>query len=171
MTEADHKPLDVPELRGVYNIVPTPFDTDGELDEGSLERLIEFVIETGVDGVTILGFLGEAGKLSESERSRVIDISVSTAHGRVPVIVGASHAATDRAVAFAREAEARGAAGVLVAPPALRKPNDAAVARHYGTLADEVRFPIVVQDFPAGSGAHMSAGFIGGLAAEIPSCA
>ena len=91
-------------LRGIYNIVPTPFAASGALDEASLARLIEFVIGTGVDGVTILGFLGEAGKLSEAERTRVIEVTVATTDGRIPVVVGATHASTDRSVAFAREA-------------------------------------------------------------------
>jgi 4-hydroxy-tetrahydrodipicolinate synthase len=157
-------------LQGIYNIVPTPFDETGAIDEASLARLIEFVIGTGVDGLTILGFLGEAGKLTESERATVIDISVATAAGRVPVVVGATAPATDPGVAFARDAVARGAAGLLVAPPRLTRPNEAAVRRHYETLADAVDVPIVVQDFPAGSGVFMSPDFIAGLAAAIPSC-
>ena len=111
-------------LRGIFNIVPTPFDATGALDEDSLARLIEFVVGTGVSGVTVLGFLGEAAKLSETERARVTEISVGTAAGRVPVIVGATHASTDRSVAFAREAEAAGAAGLMIAPPTLSRPTD-----------------------------------------------
>ena len=161
---------DAGRMQGIFNIVPTPFDETGAVDEASLARLIEFVIDTGVDGLTILGFLGEAGKLSEAERATVIDVSVATAAGRVPVVVGATAPATDPGVAFARDAVARGAAGLLVAPPRLARPNEAAVRRHYETLADAVDVPIVVQDFPAGSGVFMSPDFIGGLAAAIPSC-
>ena len=157
-------------MQGIYNIVPTPFDESGAVDEASLRRLIEFVIATGVDGLTILGFLGEAGKLTESERALVIEISVATASGRVPVVVGATAPAMDPGIAFARDAVARGAAGLLVAPPRLARPNEAAVHRHYEALADAVDVPIVVQDFPAGSGVFMTADFIGRLAADIPSC-
>ena len=135
-------------MHGIYNIVPTPFDESGAIDEASLARLIEFVIGTGVDGLTILGFLGEAGKLSEAERATVIEISITTAAGRVPTIVGATAPATDPGVGFARAAQARGAAGLLVAPPRLARPNEAAVRRHYETLAAAVDIPIVVQDFP-----------------------
>jgi 4-hydroxy-tetrahydrodipicolinate synthase len=77
-------------IRGVYNILPTPFDESGAVDEASLRRLVDFVIGTDVDGLTILGFLGEAAKLSEAERVLVIDVSLEATAGRVPVIVGAT---------------------------------------------------------------------------------
>ncbi len=157
-------------LRGVYNIVPTPFADSGELDEPSLARLIEFVIRTGVSGVTILGVLGEAAKLSESERTRVIDISVQTAAGRVPVVVGTTHAATDGCIAFSREAQAHGAAALMVAPPRLARPNDAAVRRHFASVATAVDVPIVVQDFPPQSGVYLSPELIGSIASDVPAC-
>ncbi len=157
-------------MQGIFNITPTPFDESGAVDEASLRRLIDFVIGTGVDGLTILGFLGEAAKLSEAERALVIDVTVATANDRVPVVVGATHAATDGSVTFARDAEARGAAGLLVAPPRLARPNEAAVLRHYEALADAVDIPVVVQDFPAGSGTYMSPDLIGRLAEDLPTC-
>jgi 4-hydroxy-tetrahydrodipicolinate synthase len=157
-------------LRGVYNIVPTPFDDAGALDEASLGRLIDFVIGTGVQGITILGILGESGKLPEAERSRVIDISVSAAAGRVPVCVGVSHAATDRCLAYAREAEAQGAAAMMVSPPTLARPNEAAVRRHFEAVAASTSVPIVVQDFPPATGVYLAPGLIGALAADLPVC-
>ncbi len=157
-------------MQGIYNIVPTPFDESGAVDGTSLRRLIDFVIGTGVDGLTILGFLGEAAKLSESERSQVIDITVATADGRLPVVVGATAPATDPSVAFARDAVSRGAAGLLVAPPRMARPNEVAVQRHYQVLAEAVDVPIVVQDFPTSSGVFMTPAFIGRLATEVPSC-
>jgi 4-hydroxy-tetrahydrodipicolinate synthase len=108
--------------------------------------------------------------LSESERARVIDVTVQTARGRVPVVVGATHTATDRSVAYSRDAAARGAAALMVAPPALARPNDAAVQRHFESIAGAVDLPIVVQDFPPQSGVFMSPQLIGSLAASIPAC-
>ena len=78
------------------------------------------------------------------------------AAGELPVCVGVTHPGTDGAVAFAREAEAMGAHSVMLAPPALAKPNDAAVLAHYLAVADAIELPIVVQDHPASSGVHMS---------------
>jgi 4-hydroxy-tetrahydrodipicolinate synthase len=157
-------------LGGVWNIVPTPFTPWGDLDLASVERLTEFVIGTGIDGLTILGVMGEAHKLSDVERTRVIEATVAAAAGRRPVCVGVSHAATDRAVAFAREAASVGAHSVMLAPPQLAKPGDAAIRRHYLTVAAAVDLPIVVQDYPPASGVQMSVELIAALAAEAPTC-
>jgi 4-hydroxy-tetrahydrodipicolinate synthase len=161
---------DTTAMRGIFNILPTPFDADGALDEASLRRLVSFVVDTGVAGITVLGFLGEAAKLAEAERRRVIELSVSAAAGRVPIVVGATHAATDRSVAYAREAEALGAAALMISPPALARPNEAAVRRHYEALAGAVALPIVVQDYPPASGVYMTPAFIGQLARDLPAC-
>lgn len=157
-------------LRGVWNIVPTPFLDDASLDEESIGTLVDFVIGTGVDGMTVLGVMGEVGRLSDEERHRVLELTIDRAAGRVPICAGVSHAATDRAVAFAREAEALGAHSVMLAPPALLKPNDDAVRAHYLAVAAAIRIPIVVQDHPASSNVWMSAAVLGGLVAASPLC-
>jgi len=157
-------------LKGVWNIVPTPFQENGDLDEASIATLVDFVVGCGVDGMTILGVMGEAARLSDAERSAVIAATLAAAEGRVPVCVGVTHAATDRAVAYAREAQALGAHSVMLAPPALSRPNDAAVRRHYFAVAEAVDLPIVVQDHPASSGVWMSAEFLASLAGESTKC-
>jgi 4-hydroxy-tetrahydrodipicolinate synthase len=157
-------------LRGVWNILPTPFADDGSLDQPSLRSVVDFVIGTGVDGLTVLGVMGEVSRLSDDERTRVLATAIDQAAGRVPVCAGVSHAATDRAVAFAREAEALGAHSLMLAPPALAKPNDEAVRTHYLTVAAAVGLPIVVQDHPASSAVWLSTGLLASLAAESPSC-
>ena len=155
--------------RGVWNIVPTPFTPDGALDEASLSTLTAFVAGCGVDGMTILGVLGEAGKLSDEERRRVI-LRVIGSAGDLPVCVGVSHAATDRAVGFAQEAADLGATSLMLAPPALAKPNDAAVVAHYRAVAGAVSVPIVVQDHPASSGVQMSVDLLTTIARDVPRC-
>src|SRR4029079_4294590 len=117
----------IDQLRGVWNIVPTPFREDASLDEDGVRTMVEFVIGTRVDGMTVLGVMGEVGRLSDEERRRVIELTVSHVAGRLPICGGVSHASTDRSVALAREAEALGAQSVMLAPPALAKPNDDAV--------------------------------------------
>ena len=156
------------ELQGVYNIVPTPFAPDGSLDEASLTRLVDFVIDRGVHGLTILGVLGEAGKVSEAERDRIVEVSIEAAAGRVPVCVGTTHAATDQCIALSRRAESQGAGALMIAPPALSRTNEAALRRHYLAVAEAVDLPIVVQDYPASGGIFMSPEFIGRLADENP---
>ncbi len=161
---------DITALRGVWNIVPTPFLPDGALDLASIPGLVRFVRATGVEGMTILGVLGEAGRLGDSERSAVTAAVLDAAAGSIPVCVGVSHAATDRAIAFAREAQAAGAHSVMLAPPPLPRPTDAALRRHYLAVAEAVDLPIAVQDHPASSGVPMSVEFLVALAAEAPSC-
>jgi 4-hydroxy-tetrahydrodipicolinate synthase len=158
----------IEQLRGVWNIVPTPFRDDASLDEESIGSLVDFVIGTGVDGMTVLGVMGEVGRLSDDERRRVLELAVAAAAGRIPVCAGVSHAATDRAVAFAREAEALGAHSVMLAPPALAKPNDDAVRAHYAAVAAAISIPIVVQDHPASSNVWMSTALLGSIAAASP---
>ncbi len=161
---------DIAALHGVWNIVPTPFTPDGALDTASLPTLVSFVRATGVDGLTILGVLGEAGRLGDGERSTVLGAVLEAADGSIPVCVGVSHAATDRAVAYARDAQAAGAHSVMLAPPPLARPTDAALRRHYLAVAEAVDLPIVVQDHPASSGVPMSVEFLLALAAEAPAC-
>ena len=95
---------------------------------------------------------------------------LEAAAGSIPVCVGVSHAATGRAIAFAREAESAGAHSVMLAPPPLPRPTDAALRRHYLAVAEAVDLPIVVQDHPASSGVQMTSDFLLALAAEAPSC-
>src|SRR6478735_2295294 len=161
---------DIEALRGVWNIVPTPFLPDGALDLASIPTLVDFVRATGVDGLTILGVLGEAARLGDGERTAVVEAAIGAAGAAIPVCVGVSHASTDRAIAYAREAEAAGAHSVMLAPPPLARPTDAALRRHYLAVAGAISIPVVVQDPPASSGVQMSADFLLALAAEAPSC-
>jgi 4-hydroxy-tetrahydrodipicolinate synthase len=157
-------------LRGVWNITPTPFADDGSIDEPSLGTLTDFTIGCGVDGLTILGVMGEAHKLTDAERDRVIAGTIEAARGRVPVCVGTTHAGTDGCVAFTRRAAELGAAAVMVGPPRLARSSDAALRRHYLAVAEASPLPIVVQDHPASSGVTMSVEFIASLAGEAAAC-
>jgi len=157
-------------LSGVWNITPTPFNPDGSLDLASVRRLTDFTIARGVDGMTILGVMGEADKLTETERDQVITATLETAGGRIPVCVGTTHAGTDGCVAFSRRAQQLGAAAVMVAPPKLMRSSDAILRTHYLAVAEAVRIPIVVQDYPPSSGVFMSVEFFAGIGREAPQC-
>ena len=156
-------------LTGVYNITPTPFTPEGAIDEPSLRRLTEFTRGSGVNGMTILGVLGEADKLIESERDRVIELVLEAAGPGFPICVGTTHAGTDGCIAYSRRAQKLGARAVMVAPPKLARSNDAALERHYRAVADAVDIPVVVQDFPpAVGGITMSVELIARLAPASP---
>ena len=158
-------------LTGVYNITPTPFADDGSLDIDSLKRLTVFTRDKGVHGMTILGVLGEADKLTESERDRVISTTVEAAGSGFPICVGTTHAGTDGCIAYSRRAQELGARAVMVAPPKLARANDAALERHYLAVAEAIDIPVVVQDFPPSvGGILMSVEVIARIGAASPRC-
>ncbi|HEY7025861.1 MAG TPA: dihydrodipicolinate synthase family protein [Candidatus Limnocylindrales bacterium] len=156
------------QLQGVWNIVPTPFHDDEEIDHESLDTLTDFVVAAGVDGMTILGVLGEGAKVTDSERSAITNAVIKRADGRVPVCVTVSAPSGHNAVVFAREARAVGAHSVMLSAPPLTRPNDDAVRRHYFRVAEAVpELPVVIQDLPT-LGVWMSADLIARMAAEAP---
>ncbi len=158
-------------LTGVFNITPTPFHPDGSLDDDSLRRLTAFTRDKGVNGMTILGVLGEADKLTESERDRVISTTVEAAGPDFPICVGTTHAGSDGCKASSRRAQELGAKAVMVAPPKLARPNDQALERHYLGVADAIDIPVVVQDFPpAVGGILMSVDLIARIASKSAAC-
>ena len=155
---------------GVYTIAPTPFEEDGSLDVGSLSTLTRFLIDVGIDGITVLGVLGEASKLIEAERDQVIAGVVEAVNGEIPVCVGTSHAGTDGCIALSRRAEELGASSLMVAPSKLAKGTDEALLAHYLRVADAVSVPLVIQDHPTSSGVMMSVEFIATVADRSPQC-
>ena len=156
------------QLRGVWNIVPTPFHPDESLDGASLRTLTDFVVGSGVNGMTILGVLGEGVKLSDRERSEVVDVTLEQAAGRVPVCVTVSSGSSVRSEEYAREAAAKGAHSVMLSAPPLQRPNDEAVRRNFLRVAEAVPdMPVVVQDLPT-LGVWMSPELIGRLAQDAP---
>ncbi len=154
-------------LRGVYNIMATPFTESGELDEESLRGLAEATIRMGVDGITVLGVAGEAQKMLDDERRRVLEIVIEVNAGRVPIIVGASQNATDTTIAACKEAEEAGAAGVMVAPPLYLQPG-AALTEHFRRLGEAISIPIILQDFPPSNGVMMTPSDMAALVNTIP---
>ena len=156
-------------LHGVCTIALTPFTAEGDLDEESIGSLSDFYVDSGVHGVTILGIMGEAHKLSDAERQTVTERYVSAVDGRVPVVVGCSAMATRVVVDRARAAQEAGAAAVMVAPPNNQRNLDL-VFEHYRRVAEAVSVPVVVQDEPVNTGVVMPAPFIARLVDEIEGC-
>jgi 4-hydroxy-tetrahydrodipicolinate synthase len=156
-------------LEGVCTIALTPFRDDEALDEAGIESLARFYVERGVDGVVTLGIMGEANKLTDAERSAVVERYVSTIGGEVPVVVGCSAMATRVAVRRAQEAEEAGAAAVMVAPPNGSKNLDL-VFDYYEQVAEAIAVPVVVQDEPVNTGVVMPAPFIARVVNEVENC-
>lgn len=156
-------------LTGVCTITLTPFTEGGDVDLESIDSLAGLYLDSGVYGLTILGIMGEAHKLSDAERSMVVGRYIEAARDRVPVVVGCSAVATKVTVERAREAEAAGAAAIMVAPPNNVKNLDL-VFEHYRRVAEAVSVPVVVQDEPVNTGVVMPAPFIARVINEIEGC-
>ena len=156
-------------MSGVYNIMPTPFKEDETIDLQSLKSVTEFMLTSGVHGITVLGVLGEAHKLTDAERDVVLSTVIDVVDGQIPVCVGTSHASTYGCIATSERAIELGASSVMITPPKLMRPSDAAMRDHYITLANTLEAPIVIQDHPSSTGVYMSTEFLLDLADSEPS--
>jgi 4-hydroxy-tetrahydrodipicolinate synthase len=156
------------ELEGVYSVLPTPFQTNGDVDEASLRRVIDLFINAGVKGVTALGVTGEVARLDDTERRRVLEVVVEHVNGRIGVVAGTTAEGTRTCIAYSRHARETGATAVMVSPPRMPKLNSEAVVRHYKALADASDIEIVVQDYPPISGFTMEPALLARIAREIP---
>ena len=150
---------------GVYSIAVTPFQPDGRLDMPSVDRMTDFYLGCGATGLTVLGILGEAPKLSEEE-SRAVAKRAS-----VPVIVGVSAPGFAAMRALARGAMDLGAAGVMIAPPSHLRTDDQIVnyyAQAVEAVGDDV--PFVIQDYPLTLSVIMTPKVIRQIVVNHPSC-
>jgi 4-hydroxy-tetrahydrodipicolinate synthase len=156
--------------RGVYIISATPFADSGAIDFDSADRLVDFYLESGVHGITILGVLGEAPKLSSEESVTFIGRVLKRVAGNVPVIVGVSSAGNLNLKRLSEEAMTLGAAGVMVSPAAGLK-TDEQVENYIAGVIKELgaQIPIVLQDYPQLTAVHMSAPLLNRLFANFPS--
>lgn len=155
--------------KGVYIIAATPFDQEGGLDLASLDRLIGFYIEAGVHGITILGMMGEAQKLTFEEQRQIIDRTLKQVAGEVPVVVGVSAPGLAQLAALAEDAMSEGAAGVMVAPPPGLS-TDEQIEGYVSQAVDAVGYdvPVVLQDYPQATGVHMSVPLFSRLIDALP---
>lgn len=161
-------PADAVVFEGVYPILVTPFDDQENVDLVSLDRVVRFMVEAGMDGVTVLGVLGEANRLTDREREQVITGAVEAAEGRIPVIVGTSHAGTRACLELSHRAGELGAAGVMIAPSREPSPSEDRIFDFYSQVAAGLDLPIVVQDHPASTQTFMSVALLLRLVNEIP---
>src|SRR5712691_12490424 len=156
------------QITGVFNIMATPFTADRAVDYASLRRLVDFQLDKGAYGLTILGVLGEAAKLTVEERNQVVQTVMQTVSGRVPVVVGTSHQDQAVCIDLSKSALQAGAAAVMIAPPRFDDPTDANVITFYKQVAGAINGTIVVQDFPPVTNVIFSADLLAALAERIP---
>jgi 4-hydroxy-tetrahydrodipicolinate synthase len=143
--------------RGVFPISATPFAADGALDLAGLDRLVDFYLARRVHGLTLLGIMGEAPKLTPEESRAVVRRALARVAGRVPVVVGVSNANLLALAALANDSMAAGAAGVMVAPPPGIAGDDALLAYMASVVGVlDARTPVIYQDYPQSTGVTLT---------------
>ena len=147
-------------LDGVFSVLPTAFRSDGALDLDGTAALVRATVDAGVSGLTVLGVMGEAAELSEDERHHVVAcVGATTA---LPIVVGVSGGSARIVSNRARAAARSGVSGIMVSPSRTLGLADAVTAAAAGGL------PIIVQDFPAGSGVAITAPELIAVVADQP---
>jgi 4-hydroxy-tetrahydrodipicolinate synthase len=157
--------------QGVYLITVTPFKDNGELDLPSTDRMVDFCLERGVTGLTILGIMGEATKLTAEESRLFVRQVLARVQGKVPVVVGASAPGFAPMGELTKSVMDMGAAGVMVAPPATVRTDDQITG--YFEMVNETLgpdVPWVLQDHPVSTTVQMSAAVVLKILKNSPRC-
>ena len=157
------------EAKGVYVIAPTPFHTDGRIDEASIDRMTDFFIGAGVDGMTVLGQLGEAPKMAHEESVGIVKRVLQRV--KFPVIVGVSAPGFAAMRALTEDVMALGAAGVMIAPPNTLRTDDS-IVQYYRQASEAIGtdVPFVIQDYPLTFSVVMTPGVIRRIVMDNPAC-
>lgn len=157
--------------KGVYIIAVTPFRDDGEIDFASTDRVVDFYLEKGATGLTVLGMMGEAPKLTSKEAHSLVSHFLARVAGRVPVVVGVSSPGFAAMKEFSARVMDAGAAGVMIAPPSTLRTDDQIVS-YYSMAAETVgpKTPFVLQDFPIATQVQITPQVIRRVVADNPNC-
>jgi 4-hydroxy-tetrahydrodipicolinate synthase len=139
-------------FEGSFVALVTPFKDDESLDEAKLKELIELQIDGGTHGIVPCGTTGESPSLTEEEHDRVIELTVETVNGRVPIIAGTGSNSTMRTLRATEHAKAAGADAALIVTPYYNKPNQQGLYAHYMKIAESVDIPIVIYNVPGRCG-------------------
>lgn len=158
------------EAKGVYVIAVTPFTDEGALDLESVDSMVDFYEERGVTGITVLGQLGEAPKLTSAESSQVVERMLKRLNGRLPVVVGVSAPGLAPMTELAEKVMDQGAAGVMVAPPWTTKTDDQSFAFYQSVGEALGKIPFVLQDYPLTTNVTIAPKVIERIVREVPNC-
>ena len=142
-------------FNGAISAIITPF-RDGAVDEAALRDLVEWQIQSGVDGIVPCGSTGESATLTHSEHEQVIKLVVDQTRRRVPVIAGTGSNSTAEAIRLTASAREVGADGALLISPYYNKPTQDGIYRHYKTIAKAVDLPLIVYNIPGRTGSNIA---------------
>ena len=164
------KPAAAAPFTGVFPIAPTPFSDSGDLDPAGMRRVLDCMVDQGVDGICILANYSEQFLLSDEERDLLLDLCMRHVAGRVPVIVTCSHFSTRIAARRAQRAAEAGARMIMLMPPyhgASLRADEAGIVEHFARVAAAAPLPIMVQDAPL-SGVTLPVPLLARLARDVP---
>jgi 4-hydroxy-tetrahydrodipicolinate synthase len=155
-------------LRGCGTALVTPFKPDGSLDEPASRELVRWQVESGIEFLVPCGTTGETPTLSHDEWLRVVDLTIETAEGRVPIMAGATSNNTREAAAKAKEISSRpGVDYVLTATPYYNKPTQEGVYQHFCAVAEASAKPLMLYNIAGRTGTNIETPTLLRLA-EIP---
>jgi len=147
--------IDIARLRGCGTALITPFLSDRSIDEAALRKLIEFQIEGGVHFLVACGTTGESVTLSHKEQTRVVELTIETAAGRVPVVAGAGGYNTAEVVDRIQKYEGLGADAILSVTPYYNKPTQAGLYEHFKVIAESTDLPVILYNVPGRTGCNL----------------
>lgn len=142
-------------FRGVHTALITPFTSTGAVDIGAFKRLVEYQIDSGIDGLVPCGTTGESSTLSHDEHDRVVALTVEYAKGRVPVIAGTGSNATNEAIQLSQHAEQAGVDAVLLVNPYYVKPTQKGLYLHFKAIAESVSIPCIAYNIQSRTGVNL----------------
>jgi dihydrodipicolinate synthase/N-acetylneuraminate lyase len=164
--------MEVERFRGVFAIPVTPFAENGDLDEASLARCVEFIIAAGGHGIVGPVNASESIVLTDAERFRVAEILVEQTRGRIPVVIGVSGVSTEASELYARHAARTGADSVIAMPPYVKHPSAGELLDFYAAVASAADgLPVWVQNYVGPIGTPVSAAVVANIVERVPNAA
>lgn len=155
-------------FKGVFPPVPTIVDSHGQLDREGMARLLDKLINDGANGMLILGSGGEFCHMSHQMRLEVAEFALNHVAGRVPVMIGIAAPGTDETIEYGLHAQEHGAAAVLVVNPYYAVLNADYIYQHYRRIAESLKTPVLLYNFPALTGQDIGLDVIERLARDVP---
>lgn len=152
-------------IQGSIVALVTPMAADGALDFQALDRLVEWHLAEGTDGIVAVGTTGESATLDVDEHLAVIRRVVSVVKGRIPVIAGTGANSTREAIELTEAGRQAGAQACLLVTPYYNKPPQEGLYRHYKAIAEAVSVPIILYNVPGRTGCDMLPATVARLAA------
>ena len=134
----------------------TPMTADGEVHWADTEKLIDYVISNGADGVVVTGTTGETSTLTDAEKIKLVEVGKSVSGGRAKIITGGGSNETAHAMQLYKASEKAGADGIMIVTPYYNKPTQAGVLTHFRMVADSTDLPVILYDIPGRTGVAIS---------------